>query len=97
MKLLEKILVANDFSKASDNVISSAIELAKIFRSTIIPIHVLPDDIVNDKVRSLLNETALKKLKETNDLIKKEDVEVGKTFVNGRCSARSYCKSCGGR
>jgi universal stress protein E len=81
MKLLEKILVANDFSKASDNVISSAIELAKIFRSTIIPIHVLPDDIVNDKVRSLLNETALKKLKETNDLIKKEDVEVGKPLL----------------
>ncbi len=42
MKLLEKILVAQDFGKSSKNVVSSAIELAKIFQSTIIPIHILP-------------------------------------------------------
>ena len=74
MKLLEKILVAQDFSRSSENVVSSAKELAKIFQSTIIPIHILPDDVLNEKVRTLLNETALTKLKETTDQIKDEGV-----------------------
>ncbi|MEM1339782.1 MAG: universal stress protein [Bacteroidota bacterium] len=75
MKLLEKILVAHDFGKSSQNVIASAIELAKIFQSTIVPIHVLPDDIMNNKVRSLLKETALTKLEETVALVKNEGLE----------------------
>ena len=76
MKLLDKILVAQDFGKSSQNVVSSAIELAKIFQSTIVPIHVLPDDILNEKVKLLLNETALTKLEETADLIRNEGVTV---------------------
>lgn len=81
MKLLDKILVAQDFGKSSENVIASAIELAKIFQSTIIPIHVLPDDITNEKVRSLLNETAMTKLKDTMSLIKSEGLEVNKPLL----------------
>ena len=77
MKILEKILVAHDFSKASSNVVLSAIELAKVFQSTIIPIHILPDVVVNEKVRSLLYETAMSKLEETDDLIKKEALAAG--------------------
>jgi nucleotide-binding universal stress UspA family protein len=75
MKILEKILVAHDFSKSSDNVVSSAIELAKIFQSTIVLIHILPDDIVNEKARNLLNDTAVAKLSQTRILIKKEGVK----------------------
>jgi nucleotide-binding universal stress UspA family protein len=75
MKFLEKILVAQDFGKSSDNVVKSAIELAKIFQSTIVLIHILPDDIVNEKARNLLNETALTKLIQTRDLIKNEGVK----------------------
>lgn len=81
MKLLEKILLAQDFSKSSENVVETAIELAKVFRSEVIPIHVLPDDIVNEKVNSLLNETALMKLNETAKRIKSEGVEVGKPML----------------
>ena len=81
MKLLEKILVAHDFSKSSENVISSAIELAKVFQSTIVPIHVLPDDVVNEKVRTMLNDTALTKLDETKTLMKNEGVESEKPLL----------------
>ena len=81
MKLLENILVAHDFSKSSQNVLESAIELAKIFQSTIIPIHVLPDDIMNEKVRSLLNETAMDKLQEAANRIEGEGVTVKKPLL----------------
>jgi nucleotide-binding universal stress UspA family protein len=81
MKILEKILVAHDFSKASNNVVASAIELAKVFQSTIIPIHVLPDDVVNEKVRSLLHETAMKKLEEMAAHVKKEGLAVGEPLL----------------
>lgn len=81
MKLLEKILVAHDFSKSSENVVASAIELAKIFQSTIVPIHVLPDDVVHEKVRSLLNETAKTKLKETASRIKAEGIAMKKPLL----------------
>jgi nucleotide-binding universal stress UspA family protein len=75
MKFLEKILVAQDFGKSSDNVVMSAIELAKIFQSSIVLIHILPDDIVNEKARNMLNDTALAKLRDTRSLIKNEGVK----------------------
>ncbi|MBK7409924.1 MAG: universal stress protein [Saprospirales bacterium] len=81
MKLLEKILLAHDFSKSSENVVQTVIELAKIFHSKVIPIHVLPDDIVNEKVKLLLNEAAMIKLEETAERIKSERVEVGKPIL----------------
>lgn len=81
MKLLEKILLAQDFGKSSENVVQTAIELAKIFNSKVIPIHVLPNDMVNEKVKSLLNETATTKLEETAEKIKREGVEVGNPIL----------------
>ena len=82
MKLIEKILLAQDFGKSSENVVSTAIEFAKIFHSEVIPIHVLPDDFMNEKVKSLLNEAALKKLEKTADQIKNEGVKVGNQFLH---------------
>ncbi|MEM1259273.1 MAG: universal stress protein [Bacteroidota bacterium] len=81
MKLLEKILVAHDFGKSSQNVISSAIELAKIFQSTIIPIHILPEGIANQKAKALLNETAQTKLKEAVNEIKNEGLDTGEPIL----------------
>lgn len=81
MKLIEKILLAQDFSKPSENVVVTAIEFTKIFQSKIIPIHVLPNDIVNEKAKSLLNETAMKKLEETANFIKKDGVKVGEPIL----------------
>ncbi len=76
MKLLEKILLATDFSKSSDDVVNYAISLAKTFQSKITLIHVLPDDIKNKKAVSLLNEAAIKMLQTLGERITKEGVSV---------------------
>jgi universal stress protein E len=81
MKLLEKVLLANDFSKSSENVVTSGIELAKIFHSKIVLLHVLPDDIVSEKVKTLLNDVARTKLKETAQRIEREGIEVDNTLL----------------
>lgn len=77
MKLLEKILLAEDFTESSRNVVTSAIELAKIFQAQLIPIHVLPRDISGKKVISLLEDVVLTKLHETRKRITDEGVESG--------------------
>ena len=59
-------------------IVETAIEFAKIFQSKLIPIHVLPDDIMNEKVKSLLTETAMMKLEETGERIKSQGVKVEK-------------------
>jgi nucleotide-binding universal stress UspA family protein len=74
MKLLEKILIATDFSSSCDNVVDNAIRLAKTFQSKIIPIHVLPDDIRNEKALLLLNQAAEKELVAINARINKEGI-----------------------
>lgn len=76
MKLLDKILVALDFSESSNNLVSSAIELAKAFESTIVLIYVLPDNILDEKVRTLLNDTALNKLRAAVNQIEDEGLAV---------------------
>ena len=81
MKLIEKILLAHDFSKSSENVVATAIEFAKIFYAEIVLIHILPDDIENIKVKSLLHETAIQKLKETADRLKREGVKTGEPIL----------------
>lgn len=81
MKLIDKVLLAHDFSKSSKNVVATAIELAKIFEAEVVPIHVLPDDVVNEKVKSLLNETATSKLQETADRLKDEGVKAGEPIL----------------
>jgi nucleotide-binding universal stress UspA family protein len=81
MQLIKKILLAQDFRESSENVVSTAIELAKIFKSEIITSHILPDDMVNEKVKALLNEAALIKLEKTVDLIKSEGVKAGSPIL----------------
>jgi hypothetical protein len=51
MKILDKILFAQDFTASCENIESVATTLAKTFHSAIVPMHVLPDDIVNSKVK----------------------------------------------
>jgi len=75
MKLLEKILLAADFSNSTDNVVENAIGLAKTFQSKIALIHVLPDDITNEKARLLLNDAAITQLELISDKIKEEGIE----------------------
>ncbi len=81
MKLLEIILLATDFSKSSDNALKSAITLAKIFQSKIILIHVLPNDIKNEKARTLLNKAAIAQLDIIYHKIKSEGVKTEKPIL----------------
>ena len=81
MVILEKILLATDFRESSENVVKNAIGLAKIFQSQIILIYVLPDNIKNEKARSLLNEVVIKQLGEINDLIKSEGLKTAEPVL----------------
>lgn len=75
MKIIKNILVAIDFMDATENVLKNAINFAKTFNSKITLIHVLPDDINNEKVSQLIESTVAEKLKEANDSITKEGIE----------------------
>jgi len=75
MELLEKILLAIDFSKQSENLVKNAIGLAKTFQSRIFLVHVLPDNIKSKKARLLLEEEAIKQLELVKDWIKSEGVK----------------------
>lgn len=81
MKLLEKILLAHDFSASSKHVEETAIKLAKVFHSKIIPIHVLPDDIVNENVRTHVTKVAGEKLKEVTTRLKNANVAVDEPIL----------------
>lgn len=75
MKILEKILLTTDFSKSSNNIVDYAIELAKTFDAKISLINVLPDDIKNEKAKTLLNNAAIKELSAINEKINKKGVK----------------------
>jgi universal stress protein E len=81
MKLINRILLANDFSKSSENVVATATELAKIFNSEVVPIHILPDDVTNDKVKLLLHDTATNRLQQTVDHLTHEGVQAGQPIL----------------
>lgn len=87
MKLLDKILLATDFSKSSENIVDSAIRLSKIFQSRIILLHVLPKEIKNEKVEKLVNEAVKDQLRLTRERIENEDVEVFDQIID----YGSYC------
>ncbi|MBL4887049.1 MAG: universal stress protein [Flavobacteriaceae bacterium] len=89
MKLLEKILLATDFNKSTDNVVKYVIVLAKTFQSEITLMYVLPDNIKNKKSELLLKEAAIKRLETINDRIKGEDVKTEKPILeHGNISDR---------
>lgn len=81
MKILKKILVATDFSKSSDNLIKNAIDICKIFESGIILIHVLPKDIKNEKVISLIKNAAETQLNQIKERIKNEGIKVDEPII----------------
>jgi len=81
MKLLKNILVAIDFNKSSENVLKNSIKFAKTFKSKITLIHILPDDIDNEKVSLLLKKAATAQLKELNDRIISESITTGNPII----------------
>lgn len=76
MDLLKTILLPLDFTTSTDYTMLTAIELAKVFQSRLLPIYVLPDDISSEKVNAFLRSAALEKLKAAASRIKEEGVDV---------------------
>ena len=81
MKLLNKILLAIDFRNSSDNIVENAIGMGKVFLSEIILIHVLEDDIQDEKIKLLLKEAVMKRLDAIRDRIKKEGLNTGDSIL----------------
>ncbi len=64
MKILDKILLAFDFGPSSENLFKNTIQFAKVFDSSIIPLHVLPETIKDPKTRNLLPEAIRSRFQE---------------------------------
>ncbi|MEL7118433.1 MAG: universal stress protein [Bacteroidota bacterium] len=81
MKLLKRILLALDFSEYSGKVEDSAIEIAKVFQSKILPIHVLPEHIKDVKAKLFLKDATKTRLKQITEKIRSEGVEVSEPML----------------
>ena len=81
MEVIKNILVAVDFCESSKNVLKNAILFAKVYSSTITIMHVLPDDISNEKVLALVENGAKDQLKKVNASIAEEGVETGRPIL----------------
>lgn len=81
MKLIENILVAVDFTESTDNVLKNAKNFAKTFKSKVTLVHILPDDIDNEKVSDLVKKTVTTKLNEANESLVNEGVETGSPVI----------------
>ncbi len=82
MKLLEKILWADDFSAVSKDVESMAKKISSVFDSTIIPMHVLPDDILDDNLRAHARKKVEEKLEAKVSRLRKEGIDVKDYLIN---------------
>jgi nucleotide-binding universal stress UspA family protein len=76
MKLIRSILLAQDFGMYSEKILEVAVGIAKVFQSEVTPIHVLPDDLENEKVKLLLHDAVEKKLKESIDYLVSKGVSI---------------------
>ncbi|WP_372774770.1 universal stress protein [Mangrovibacterium sp.] len=81
MKLLERILLATNFDQSSESLLENGITLSKTFNSQIILVHVLPENVENEKVRLLLEEGAEKHLADMGKKMAEEGVKIGKTHL----------------
>ena len=80
MRLLEKILVATDFSPAADNAIRSAVSVAKTFRSKLILLHVV-SEVPDSPVARDMRQKVTRRLRDVQKSIESEGVTVLRTVV----------------
>lgn len=80
MKILDKVLFAQDFN-SSKNLEDVALNMAKTFNSKIIPIHVLPDDILDSEANNNMGNSAMEKLRETSNNFKSHGVAVENPLI----------------
>jgi nucleotide-binding universal stress UspA family protein len=81
MKLLEKILVATDFERASKDALQMASVLAKEFHSEIILIHVIPEIMGYPMARGKIRKKVIEKLKSMEIDLKKKGVSSVETIA----------------
>jgi universal stress protein E len=81
MKLLEKILVATDFERASKDALQMAFVLAKEFHSEIILIHVVPEVRGYSMSRGKIRKKVVEKLKQMEIDSRKKGVSSVETIV----------------
>ncbi|MCP4122759.1 MAG: universal stress protein [Bacteroidetes bacterium] len=87
MRFIKQILVATDFTKSSDNLFESALQLAGNFKARISIIHVFPGGIKDAKTKVLLEEAANSNMKKIVQKIEAAGVEVRKTYLReGNCT-----------
>jgi len=79
MQLIKKILFPTDFGESMDVALRSAINIAKKFESEIILLHVLPENISNERLKDLVSI----KMKEFEEKIKKEDIKCCFELISG--------------
>jgi universal stress protein E len=76
MQILERILLATDFTTSNNNAIESAICLGKTFNSKIVLLHVLPKDVGNAKAQLLLDQAARQELERISQHIQEQGVKI---------------------
>lgn len=81
MKQLEKILLATDFTKASDSALQMAISVAKTFNAEISLIHVIPDIFTYKKTFNIIKEDAEKNLEKRQNEITDNKVKLANTHL----------------
>jgi nucleotide-binding universal stress UspA family protein len=81
MKLLNHILLSSDFSHSSKNLVDTAIEIAKVLQTKIIPMHVLPGDITDEKVHTQLENMTRDELAQIKQEIEDAGVESGNPII----------------
>ena len=81
MKLLEKILVATNFGKDSDQTVQAAVSVAKTFNSEIILLHVIPKVSGFPTAVENLTKKVTEQLQEIQSDIEKADVRVTETSM----------------
>ncbi|MGQ9638750.1 MAG: universal stress protein, partial [Thermodesulfobacteriota bacterium] len=81
MKLLEKILVATDFGKASKDALHMSVLLAKEFHSEIILIHIIPEIKDFQIDRSKIRKKVTKKLSHMQMDLRRKGIASVETIV----------------
>ena len=81
MKLLEKILVATNFGKDSDQTVKAAVSVAKTFNSEIILLHVIPKVSGFPTAVGNLKKKVTEQLQDIRSDIEKADVRVIETSM----------------
>ena len=81
MKFIKKILLATDFTNASDSATQMAIEIAKKFESEVLVIHVIPDAHKFKHKLEKIKELTKNNLVKVQTKIKKNNVNVGEIFL----------------